>query len=185
MKRLMMILMAMLILPTHAADVNEVCKRDALVMIILKNGEDGRVDVSDPNTMRWSVVFDNDPDYDLFAHAHPDGKTSNTIKGRATCNGKYKRSSDDGTVVEYEDANPGDANTFLKAAPKDVGVHCWCKMDGPVTSWWTYFKQYASEQDCADYCTDYCADTFANNTTIYGSGDSALGGRMALFGKIW
>ena len=92
---------------------------------------------------------------------------------------------DDGTVVEYEDANPGDANTFLKAAPKDVGVHCWCKMDGPVTSWWTYFKQYASEQDCADYCTDYCADTFANNTTIYGSGDSALGGRMALFGKIW
>ena len=70
MKRLMMILMAMLILPTHAADVNEVCKRDALVMIILKNEENGRVDVSDPDTMRWSVVFDDDPDYDEILQNH-------------------------------------------------------------------------------------------------------------------
>jgi hypothetical protein len=189
MKKLMMILLMLAVAPAIAGpdDTNEVCKRNALVMIVLKNDVNGTVIASETNstTMRWAVSFADDPDYDLFAHAHPDGITSNKIKGRATCNGKNQRSSDDGKTKEAGTAKPGEANTFLRAAPQDVGINCWCKMDGPVTSWWTFFKAYASETECAENCTNYCATTFANDTDISVSGQDSIGGRAALFGKIW
>lgn len=193
MKKLMMILIAMTTLPTHAADVNEICKRNTLVMIILHNEAEPTDDpVIDSVARTWRVNFD----YDLFAGAHPDRKTANYIAGSTTCNAKNQRSSDDGLTKEAGPAYPGDTNTFLKAAPADEGVNCWCKMDGPVTSWWTYFKKYDSEQDCADYCTTFCATNFANgyvNTdtgyTGPNIGQNASGetvyGRYALFNKIW
>ena len=192
MKKLMMILL-IIPLTAIAADVNEVCKRNTLVMVVLKN--EAPI-VGDPkintDARTWQVNFG----YDLFAQAHPDRKTANYIAGSTTCNGKNQRSSDDGLTKEAGPAYPGDANTFLKAAPMDEGVNCWCKMDGPVTSWWTYFKEYPSADDCKTECTTFCATNFANgyvNTdtgyTGPNIGKNASGktvyGRYALFNKIW
>ena len=162
---------------TYAADTNEVCKRNTLVMVVLQNKTNGKSVDYDKDTMRWTVDFG----YDLFASAHPDYVVRTDIVGRTTCNDINVKSSDDGKSSNAGPAEPGDANTFLKASHGDVGKNCWCKMDGPVTSWWTYVKEYTSDSECADYCTEYCATNFSGN----GAMSNNLPLREALFNKIW
>ena len=176
MKKLMMILL-MIPMSLWAADQNEVCKRNTLVMVVLQNKVNGIHTDFDTNTMRWTVDFG----YDLFASAHPDGVERTDIVGRATCNDIHVKSSDDGKESSLDGITFGDANTFLKASPGDVGKYCWCKMDGPVTSWWTYINEYNTEGECLESCTEYCATNFSNN------GEMANGVplREALFNKIW
>ena len=164
-------------------DTNEVCRRNTLVMAVLQKDTDGTVDTDALNTVdkKWVVKFD----YDIFAGAHQ--YVVKKIKGSATCNEINQKSSKDGKTAEGGIASPGDVNTFLKASPMDVGVNCWCKMDGPVTSWWTYYKSYgtmgdaAARDECAQNCTQYCADKFATNGEIA----SGVLGRDAMFYTIW
>ena len=112
------------------------------------------------------------------------------IKGRTTCNMIDFKSSDNGLSSNNGPASTGDANTFLKASAPDVGVNCWCKMDGPVTSWWTYLKKYEDSDDksgrkiCEEQCTTLCATAFAKNTNIDG-GNTGILIRNALLNKIW
>ena len=184
MKKLMMILIAVPICAFAGPDdTNEVCRRNTLVMAVLQKDTNGTVDTDALNTVdkKWVVKFD----YDIFAGAHQ--YVVKKIKGSATCNEINQKSSKDGKTAEGGIANPGDVNTFLKASPMDVGVNCWCKMDGPVTSWWTYFKSYGTMGDevardeCAQNCTQYCADKFATNGEIA----SGVLGRDAMFYTIW
>ena len=182
MKRIFVFLLVMLCcLPGYSGidDTNQVCKRNTLVMIVLKNEMNGQSVEFDADSMRWHVFFDNS--YDLFAGTHPDGVKRSDILGRTTCNEISVKSSDDGTKSNNGDVEPGDANTFLKAAPGDVGPNCWCKMDGPVTSWWTFVKQYDSANECDLGCTEYCAKGFSGNLPM----DNNLPLREALFNKIW
>ena len=180
MKRTFIFLLGvMMVVPSMAGpdDVNEVCKRNTLVMVVLENKTNGQTVNYNTDTMRWDVDFG----YDLFASAHPDYVVRTNIVGRTTCNEISVKSSDDGTKSNNGDAEPGDANTFLKAAPGDVGPNCWCKMDGPVTSWWTFVKQYDSVNECDLGCTEYCAKGFSGNLPM----DNNLPLREALFNKIW
>ena len=182
MKKLMLILL-MIPISLWAADQNEVCRRNTLVMAVLQKDTNGTVDTDalNVNEKKWLVRFD----YDIFAGAHQYKVKS--IKGSATCNEIDQKSAANGSAAEAGLAVPGDVNTFLKASPLDVGVNCWCKMDGPVTSWWTYFKSYgtmgdeAARKECAENCTQYCADKFATNGEIA----SGVLGRDALFYTIW
>ena len=177
MKKLMMILMAVPIsLYAGPDDTNEVCKRNTLVMVVLQNKVNGIDAEFDKDTMRWTVDFG----YDLFASAHPDGVERTDIVGRVTCNDINTKSTDDGQKSD-DVATPGDANTFLKATPGDVGKNCWCKMDGPVTSWWTYVNEYATEGECSEFCAEYCATNFSNNGVM----SNGVPLREALFNKIW
>ena len=162
-----------------AADQDEICRRNTLTMLVIQKDEPGTFNPeSDLNNTdkKWIVHFN----YDLFANMRP-GITASDIYGSATCNGIAVRSSPDGKSNSDGDANPGDVNTFLKASPRDVGPNCWCKMDGPVTSWWTYFKKYSDKGECQTNCVTYCANSFANNTAIA----SDKNGRDALFYTIW
>ena len=179
MKRIFIFLIGvMMVVPSFAGpdDTDEICRRNTLVMAVLQKEKNGNVSYLNNDKKRWVVTFD----YDIFANMRP-GITAYDIYGSATCNGIAVRSSPDGKSNSYGDATPGDVNTFLKASPRDVGPNCWCKMDGPVTSWWTYFKKYDSKGECQTNCATYCANSFANNTAIA----SDKKGRDALFYTIW
>ena len=175
MKKLILFLL-MAPICAFAADQDEICRRNTLVMAVLQMSENGTVTSMNPSTMRWEVEFN----YDLFGNMYA-GVEKKKIKGRTTCNGINVKSMPDGSSSNGGTATYGDANTFLKAAPQDTGIYCWCKMDGPITSWWTYVKEYGNADDCITNCTNYCANSFANDTDM-GNG---RGLRQALFYSIW
>ncbi len=178
MKRMFVFLIAVLMCGVaHAADINEVCRRNTLTMVVLRRDADGTDVTYDAETMKWTVTFD----YDLFANAHT--YDVRKIKGRTTCNEISVKSSANGTKSDDGAAEYGDVNTYLKASSHDVGVNCWCKMDGPVTSWWTYMKKYDSRADCAANCTAYCANGFKSNSKFADDSDKRI--RDALFYTIW
>ena len=182
MKRLILVVFAMFICDAYSADINEVCRRNTLTMVVLQRDTNGISVTSDADTMKWTVTFN----YDLFAGAHT--YDVRKIKGRTTCNEISVKSSENGLKSDDGDATPGDVNTFLKASPMDVGVNCWCKMDGPVTSWWTYMKKYEASGDksardmCAENCTAYCANGFKDNLKFENS-DKKI--RDSLYYTIW
>lgn len=158
-----------------AADTNEICKRDALTMIVLQKEVNGTVTSANAETKRWAVDFD----YDLFAGTHPDYISE--ITGSTTCNEIAVKSAIDGSSNNAGAAESGDANTFLRAATNDVGYNCWCKMDGPVTSWWVFLQAFDTAEECASDCTSYCANGFANNSEM--SNGRLM--RHAMFDAIW
>ena len=186
MKRIFIFLIGvMMVIPSFAGpdDVDEICRRNTLVMAVLRKEKNGTVSYLKPEKKRWVVTFD----YDIFAGMRPElGKDGvRDIYGSATCNGIAVRSSADGKSNNDGDASFGDTNTYLKASNRDGGVNCWCKMDGPVTSWWTYFKKYADKNECKENCTTYCANGFATNANLGENTKKNINARDAMFYTIW
>lgn len=176
MKKLISVLIGIIfVYSSYGADTNEICKRKTLTMIVLQKNVNGSVTDSDSETMRWGVDYG----YDLFSNSH--SEYISEITGSTTCNDIAVKSAIDGSSSSAGDAAPGDANTFLRAATNDVGANCWCKMDGPVTSWWVYLKTFDSADGCASGCTRYCADGMANNTEM----PNGRLMRHAIFDAIW
>ncbi len=162
-------------MPLWAADNNEICRKNSLVMALLNKKENGLVLDINLDKKTWLVKYN----YDLFAGTHD--ITASEIYGYATCNDVDVKSAADGSSSNDGTAEPGDANTFLRAATGDVGVNCWCAMDGPVTSWLTFLKTYNTAEDCATNCTSFCANGMANNTEM----SNGRGVRSALFDAVW
>ena len=195
MKKLILFLLMAPMAPicAFAADQDEICRRNTLVMAVLRTDAETTALARNVTTggmlknKHWKV----DLGYDIFAQMRPELWDSaaqeyktHYIYGSATCNGRDVRSSPDGKSNNAGPASFGDTNTFLKASVKDVGVNCWCKMDGPVTSWWTYLKKYDTNDDCKNNCTRLCATAFAKNTNIDG-GNTGVLIRNALYNKVW
>ena len=182
MKKLMMILMAVPICAFAGTDdTNEICRRNTLVMAVLQMGEQG-------NGTKYEQIYPDDNTqykvhlpYDIFGDMRSNVKAE-YINVSSTCNEIFARSaadgssSDDGTTPV-----PGDVNSFLKAAPGDIGTRCWCRMSGPVTSWWMYAKTYSDSDTCGAQCGKYCASGFMNNSAL----DNGRGMRDAMFYAIW
>lgn len=175
MKRCLLALSVLVGSGAMAADTNEICKRDLLTMIVLQKDSNGTVTSANADTMSWAVDFD----YDLFAGSY--SVSTSEIIGSATCNEISVKSAIDGSSNNAGTAEPGDANTFLRTATNDVGFNCWCKMDGPVTSWWVFLKTYDTADACASDCTSYCANGFAKNSEM--SNGRLM--RHAIFDAIW
>ncbi|MFQ6730075.1 MAG: hypothetical protein ACLRFK_03455 [Alphaproteobacteria bacterium] len=168
-------LMMVITVSSYGADTNEICKRKTMMMIVLQKNVDGTVTDVDTDTLKWGVDYG----YDIFANTH--SESISEITGSTTCNDIAVKSAIDGSSNNAGAAEPGDANTFLHAATNDVGTNCWCKMDGPVTSWWVYLKTYDSASACASGCTSYCANGMANNTEM----PNGRKLRHAIFDAIW
>lgn len=176
MKRILCtILMFIISVSSYGADTNEICKRKTMMMIVLQKNTNGTVTDIDTDALKWGVDYG----YDLFANTHT--VSASEITGSTTCNDISVKSAIDGSSNNAGAAEPGDANTFLRAATGDVGTNCWCKMDGPVTSWWVYLKTYDSADACASGCTSYCANGMANNNEM--SNGRLM--RSAIFDAIW
>ena len=175
MKIFMLILTMFLSGPLWGADNNHICRRNTLTMLALQKNVDGSVVSIDSDTMTWTVEYD----YDLFAGTRD--FTVSQINGYATCNDIDVKSAPDGSSSNAGTAEPGDANTFLRASTGDTGVNCWCAMDGPATSWLTFLKTYDSVDECAENCASYCANGMANNTEM----SNGRGVRNAIFDAVW
>lgn len=175
MKKIIMIFSLFICLPVLAADDNQICRQNTLLMAVLQKNSNGSVISIDSSAMTFTVEYN----YDLFAGTHDISLSQ--IDGYATCNDIDVKSSADGSSSNAGTAEPGDANTFLRASTGDTGINCWCAMDGPVTSWLTFLKTYNTAEDCATNCTSFCANGMANNTEM----SNGRGVRSALFDAVW
>lgn len=173
-KRYLLILFAMITCGAYATDNNEICRRSSMVMLVLQKDVNGSVTNNDSDEMRWAVDYG----YDLLAGT---GEYVTEITGSATCNDISVKSAVNGSSSNAGTAEPGDANTFLRAVYTDVGKNCWCKMDGPITSWWVFLRAYDNAESCASGCTSYCASGMASNTEM--SNGRLM--RTAIFDSIW
>lgn len=84
-----------------------------------------------------------------------------TMRGSASCN------EISGTT--------NTANTALFTTASDVGPQCWCRMDTPAVSYWTYLRSYSGEEGCASGCASACADAAKTSTAF----------RTGMFESIW
>jgi hypothetical protein len=176
MKRLFGLIFSMMIsVSAFAADDNQICRQKTLTMLVLQKNVDGSVVSIDSDKMIFTVEYD----YDLFAGTRD--FTVSQINGYATCNDIDVKSAPDGSSSNAGTAEPGDANTFLRASTGDTGVNCWCAMDGPATSWLAFLKTYDSADECAENCTSYCANGMAKNTEM----SNGRQVRNAIFDAVW
>lgn len=171
----MLILTMFLSGPLWGADTNQICRSENLVMAVLQKNVNGTIVTIDSDTMTWTVEYD----YDLFAGTRDNSVSQ--INGYATCNDIDVKSAPDGSSSNAGTAEPGDANTFLRASTGDTGVNCWCAMDGPATSWLAFLKTYDSADECAENCTSYCANGMAKNTEM----SNGRQVRNAIFDAVW
>ena len=100
-------------------------------------------------------------DYDII----PGNENSRTLYGEATCNEITTDTS--GATIAVGDV--GAANTHLRATTGDVGTRCWCALTRPVSSWWTYYKTFDSDDACANGCASACAAAIKDNTSNFRS----------------
>ena len=118
--------------------------------------------------------------YDVFGNMRSNVEAKYTNVS-STCNEIFAKSASDGSSSDAGVPEPGDVNSFLKAAPGDIGTRCWCRMSGPVTSWWMYSKTYSDSDVCGEQCGVYCASGFKDNTPM----ENGLKMRDAMFYAIW
>lgn len=145
----------------------EVCQQEGAVVFILHKDIDGMVITTDAPARKWSVELP----YDMLSGGEPyedaqyAGK-SNVLKGISACSTINVKSAENGSSYNGGAIEPGDVNTFAIMTDASTGPKCWCRFTGPITSWWTYVREFNSDNDCNTSCTDYCANGFASNTEM-------------------
>lgn len=173
-----LIISTMMIIATvaaHANETNTVCRSSGSVALVLHKEVDGTVSENADN--RWAVTLP----YDIFSGGVYDGAGSDILRGSAACSNISVKSAPDGSSYNGGAAEFGDVNTFAKMAATNEGAKCWCKLDGPITSWWTYVHEYSDTSSCASGCTTYCANGFATNTQM----SNGRYVRNALIDAVW
>jgi hypothetical protein len=160
---------------SYANDANTICRNAGSVVLILHKDVNGTVtENADGN---WAVSVP----YDILSGGEPNDAGKSVVTGMTSCNTISVKSAADGSSYNGGPATPGDANTFAKMSTANTGSKCWCRMTGPVTSWWTFIREYSDNATCASECNTYCANGFANNTAM-------LNGRVirdALIDAVW
>ena len=120
-----------------ANETNNICRRAGAVAMVLHKEVNGTVSTNANN--HWSVTLP----YDIASGGMYDGAGINVQQGIAACSSISVKSTSDGSSYDGGTAVPGDVNTFAKLTPSNNGNKCWCKLDGPITSWWTFVYEYA------------------------------------------
>lgn len=166
---------AVLMSPSYAVDIDEICMRNTLTMLVIQQDKDGSVTENNTDTRSWAVDFD----YNLFSDNN--NMYASEIAGNTACVDISVKSALAGNNSNAGTAAPGDANTYLHVEDYDTGTHCWCKMSGPVTSYWVYLKTYDTADVCNSDCNTYCVNGFANNSAM----SNGRNMRDAIYNAIW
>ena len=175
MKYKIFILFALCTFAGYANETNTICDTTNAVVLVLHKDKDGTVAEISGN--HWSVTLP----YDIFSGGKYDGSGTNIINGAAACTELSIKSAPDGSSYDGGTAVPGDTNTFVMMRASNHGTKCWCKLSGPMTSWWVYVHEYADTETCASECTTYCANGFATNTQM----SNGRYVRNALIDAVW
>ena len=160
MKKFVFLFSLLFVCNCFANDANTICRNSGAVVLVLHKDVNGTV--SEDADGKWAVTVD----YDILSggDANPDG--ADTITGTSSCNTVSVKSADDGSSYNGGAAEPGDANTFAKMSFANTGDKCWCRMTGPITSWWMFVRTYDDNDACKSNCNTYCANGFASNTEM-------------------
>ncbi len=175
MKYKIFLLFALCTFASYANETNTICRSTGSVTLVLHKEVNGSVSESADN--HWSVTLP----YDILSGGEFDGAGIDTLTGSAACSTISVKSAPDGSSYNGGAVEPGDVNTFAKMTATNQGNKCWCKMDGPITSWWTFVHEYADTATCASECTSYCANGFADNTQM----SNGRYVRNALIDAVW
>lgn len=175
MKYLLTIIMLCVTFASYANETNTICDTTKAVVLVLHKDKDGTVTENADN--HWAVTVG----YDTLSGGAYDGSGNNVVTGIVSCSELSIKSAADGSSYDGGTAEFGDANTFAKMRATNRGTKCWCKMEGPMTSFWVYINEYADTETCASECTTYCANGFATNTQM-GNGRYV---RNALIDAVW
>ena len=175
MKYKIFILFALCTFAGYANETNTICDATNATVLVLHKDKDGTVSESTGN--HWAVALG----YDIFSGGKYDGSGTNIINGAAACTELSIKSAPDGSSHDGGVAEPGDVNTFVMMRASNHGMKCWCKLSGPITSWWVYLKSYDSDESCASDCNSYCANGFATNTQM----SNGRYVRNALIDAVW
>lgn len=158
-----------------ANETNTICDSNSAVVLVVHKDKDGVV--SENNGNHWVVTVD----YDILSGGAYDGAGVNTVKGLAACSSLNIKSAVNGSTYNGGTAVPGDANSFVKMRAVNNGTRCWCRLNGPITSWWTFVHEYSDSITCAESCSSYCANGFAKNTQM----SNGRYVRNALIDAVW
>ena len=172
---LLSLLLITLTLSCFANETNTICDTTKAVVLVLHKDKDGTVTENADN--HWSVTVG----YDTLSGGAYDGSGNNVVTGITTCTSLDIKSASDGSSYDGGTAVPGDVNTFAKMRATNRGTKCWCKLEGPMTSWWTYLREYSDTATCAAECNTYCANGFATNTQM----SNGRKVRNALIDGVW
>ena len=179
---LLLFLLPLLIGPLYAEQAADtyldICRTDGSLVVVLHKSIDGKAPVIDGN--KWSVELP----YDMLTGGLPNSGLTSTINGASACSTMAVKSALDGSSYNGGVAQPGDVNTFATMAAGSAGPKCWCRLTGPITSYWTYIYDYGDNEACAKGCPSYCANGFAtnSNTPAMEGGRSV---RSALIDGVW
>ncbi|MDW2995300.1 MAG: hypothetical protein R8N24_04755 [Alphaproteobacteria bacterium] len=159
----------------------DICRTVGDVVLVLHKDVDANSVVLDGN--QWTVELP----YDILSgtDAGSVGTKNSTLTGIAACSTINTKSNPDGSSYTCDGCSPvreGDVNTFAIMTDASAGDKCWCRLTGPITSYWTFVHQYSSDKDCADNCPTYCANGFAKNTPMMDGGGSIRG---AIIDGVW
>ena len=158
----------------------DICRTDGSIVLVLHKDVDALEYTRDKN--KWSVKLP----YDVLSGTDTsvEEMETSTQNGIAACSTINTKSKPDGSSYTCDDCSPvqpGDVNTYAIMTDASAGTKCWCRLTGPVTSYWTYVYEYGDDDECADKCPEYCARGFAKD-------DNSLNGlsvRSAIIDGVW
>lgn len=150
MKRIFLIFALCCIAGVATAADTTCLRNNTKIFTIHKSVNPISASVDSVEDMTWHANFD----YDLMVAGDVSVRS---LRGRATCN-EVATKTDESAVTT------GAANVYLRPSAADVGLRCWCALDGPVTSWWVYLREFDSEANCATGCAAACANAMRDNT---------------------
>ena len=170
---------------THAIGADEttnayfdICRTDGSVVLVLHKDIDALSVTIDGN--KWSAVLP----YDMLSGGEPYSDITSTLNGIAACSNISVKSAPDGSSYNGGTIEPGGVNTFAVMTDASAGKKCWCRLTGPITSYWTFIYEYPSDEECAAGCPTYCANGFATNTNSPAMANG-LSVRSAIIDGVW
>ena len=135
------------------------CQNDFSVMVTLDKDYDNTVKYSTPQIdgMNWRI----DVDYDTMLSMNG---VFRYLRGVVSCS-------------EYVgDARRYSVITDNRVAPaEDIGVHCWCALRRPATTYFMFLETYDDVSACLAGCAKQCADGVRSSYSF----------RNNLFEAIW
>ena len=135
MKRLVVVLMMMITIPSFATTMCAINDSVAVVLDPTIGGSAGGT--YDATAGLWSATFPYGVIYGISA-------CLNVGQGKSM--GYYES--------QLTDTNNGETN--LVVGSEKYGRYCWCKMTHPVASLWVFHNDRGSAASCASNCTSYC-----------------------------
>ncbi len=148
MKRIIMMLIMMITIPTYATTM---CAANDTVAVVLDPSLSMSGQSKNNSNFTWSTW-----------------NAQGTYYGIAACLSSAKGKSQGGYVSRLTDTINGE--TKLITGGEKNGTYCWCRLTHPVSSLWVFlFSNASCASACAGYCSNYTVTFIDMRKGLFGS----------------